>query len=116
MQETNNHVNENRLILVVEDEAVNRAMLGAILEKEYEVIYAEDGAEALQKLDENKAVLSLVILDLIMPNMPGMEVLQRIKANSEYQDIPVVVASGDQSQEIECLNAGASDFIQKPYP
>ena len=114
MQGKNDHINSSRLILVVEDEAVNRAILGAILEKDYEVIFAEDGAEALQKICENKAVLSLVILDLIMPNMSGLEALQRIKACPDYQDIPIIVASGDQSQEIECLNAGASDFIQKP--
>ena len=58
----------------------------------------------------------MIILDLIMPGMQGQEVLRRVRADSEYQDIPVIVASGDQSQEIECLNAGASDFIQKPYP
>ena len=116
MQNNTNGINDKRLILVVEDEAVNRALLGAILENDYEVIFAGDGTEALQKASENKAVLSLIILDLIMPGMQGQEVLRRIKADSEYQDIPVIVASGDQSQEIECLNAGASDFIQKPYP
>ena len=51
-----------------------------------------------------------------MPVMPGLEVLQRIKTAPDTQNLPVIVASGDQSQEIECLNAGASDFIQKPYP
>ena len=116
MQNNTNGINDKRLILVVEDEAVNRAILGSVLEKDYEVIYAGDGTEALQKASENKAILSLIILDLIMPGMQGQEVLRRIKADSEYQDIPVIVASGDQSQEIECLNAGASDFIQKPYP
>ena len=116
MQNNTNGINDKRLILVVEDEAVNRAILGSVLEKDYEVIYAGDGTEALQKASENKAILSLIILDLIMPGMQGQEVLRRFKADSEYQDIPVIVASGDQSQEIECLNAGASDFIQKPYP
>ena len=90
--------------------------MGSILEESYEVIFAEDGDEALVAIEQNKAALSLVILDLIMPNMPGQEVLRRVRANPEYQDIPVIVASGDQAQEIECLNAGASDFIQKPYP
>ena len=116
MQNNTNSINDKRLILVVEDEAVNRAILGSVLEKDYEVIYAGDGTEALQKASENKTVLSLIILDLIMPGMQGQEVLRRVRADSEYQDIPVIVASGDQSQEIECLNAGASDFIQKPYP
>ena len=105
-----------RLVLVVEDAEINRAIMGSILEESYEVIFAEDGDEALVAIEQNKAALSLVILDLIMPNMPGQEVLRRVRANPEYQDIPVIVASGDQAQEIECLNAGASDFIQKPYP
>ena len=105
-----------RLILVVEDEEINRIILGKILEKDYDVIFAEDGAEALKMTDENRHILSLVILDLIMPGMPGIEALRQIRASQEYQDIPVIVASGDQSQEIECLHAGASDFIQKPYP
>jgi len=116
MQYKNDHIDNRRLILVVEDEAVNRAILGAILEKDYKVLFAGDGEEALQRVDENKPLLSLVILDLIMPGLSGQEVLRQIKADPECQDIPVIVASGDQSQEIECLNAGASDFIQKPYP
>ena len=105
-----------RLILVVEDEAVNRAILGMILEKDYDIVFAENGEEALRIVEEKKALLSLVILDLIMPVMPGLEVLLRIKAEPDTRNLPVIVASGDQSQEIECLNAGASDFIQKPYP
>ena len=109
-------VDGRRLILVVDDEAINRAILGAILEENYDVIFAEDGEKALRAVEENKALLSLVILDLIMPVMPGKEALRRIKEEPAYQDIPVIVASGDQSQEIECLNMGASDFIQKPYP
>ena len=114
---TSFHANsDKRRLLVVEDEAVNRAILGEILERDYEVVYAGDGVEALQAVRDNRDLLSLVILDLIMPNMSGMEVLRRIRAQSAYQDIPVIVASGDQTQEIECLNSGASDFIQKPYP
>ena len=105
-----------RNLLVVEDEAVNREVLKAILETEYNVMLAEDGAEALRKLEAHKDSLSLILLDLIMPNMSGMEVLSRIRSVLDYQDIPIIVASGDQTREIACLNLGASDFIQKPYP
>ncbi len=105
-----------RLILVVEDEEINRAILGTILEKDYEVLFAENGEEALRVVEEKKTLLSLVLLDLIMPVMPGMEVLRRLKAAPDTRQIPVIAASGDQSQEIECLDAGAGDFIQKPYP
>lgn len=105
-----------RLILVVDDEDINRDLLGNILENDYDLLFAADGEEALRLLQENRNTLSLVILDLIMPKLTGQEVLQQIRASEEYQDIPVIVASGDDTQEIECLNAGASDFISKPYP
>lgn len=70
----------------------------------------------METLRVQKEFISLVILDLLMPNMPGTEVLRLIRGSDEYQDIPVIVASANLSQEIECLNNGASDFIQKPYP
>ena len=91
-----------RLILVVEDEEINRDILGMILEKDYAIIFAENGEEALRVVEEKKELLSLVILDLIMPVIPGLEVLRRIKAAPDTRDLPVIVASGDQSQEIEC--------------
>lgn len=113
---TNERELDRRTILVVEDEAVNRGILEAILETDYKVILAEDGAQALLRLREHKDSLSLVLLDLIMPNLSGLEVLSRIRSVPDYRDIPIIVASGDQSKEIECLSLGASDFIQKPYP
>ncbi|MBR6231246.1 MAG: EAL domain-containing protein, partial [Lachnospiraceae bacterium] len=105
-----------RLILVVDDEEINRALLGVVLENDYNVIFAENGEQALRAVEENKEILSLVILDLLMPVMTGSEVLRRIREEAEYQDIPVIVASGEQSREIECLDIGANDFIRKPYP
>ena len=107
---------EKKKIIVIEDEEINRAILGQILGDDYDVLFAENGSSGLNILRDNKDLISLVITDLIMPGLSGLEVLSRIKANDEYQNIPVIVASGDQAQEIECLNRGASDFIQKPYP
>ena len=109
-------LNDKRRVLVVDDEPVNRELLGMILKDSYDVVFAKDGAEALETLREQRDLISLVLLDLLMPNIPGMEVLHRIRIADEYQDIPVIVASADLSQEIQCLNIGASDFIQKPYP
>ena len=109
-------IDDRRRILVVEDEEINRSILEMILKMDYQVLIAEDGESALGIIEENTKTLSLVLLDLILPGMSGMEVLRRIRSMPQYQDIPVIVASGDQSQEIECLDAGASDFIQKPYP
>ena len=86
-QATFHSANGRRLVLIVEDEAVNREILGTILGNDFDVIFAEDGEEALCSIQENKELLSLIVLDLIMPNMPGQEVLRRIKENPEYQTL-----------------------------
>ena len=71
--------NGKRQILIVDDEQVNRELLGAILSDEYEIIYAENGQEAVSRMKEYSQTLSLVLLDLIMPVMDGMEVLRTIR-------------------------------------
>ena len=105
-----------RHILIVDDEAINRQMLGMIIEQEYKVSYAENGREALEIIEENKDVLSLVLLDLMMPEMSGEEVLHQMKENTSTKDIPVIVVTTDQEAEVRSLSQGASDFISKPYP
>ena len=105
-----------RRVLIVDDEAINRMMLASMLEDDYELLFAEDGEHAMRQVWAHRETISLVLLDLIMPNMPGQEVLNLMKAAPELRDIPVIVVTADFSQEIVCLDAGASDFIQKPYP
>ncbi len=108
--------NGKRLVLVADDEMINRQILGGILSQDYEVIFAEDGRETLDKVRENSDILSLVLLDLRMPEISGMEVLKTMKEDPETQTIPVIVITSDQESEIESLSEGASDFIPKPYP
>ena len=108
--------NGKRQIMIADDEMINREILRAILESDYEVIFAEDGAQALQKTWDNRDTLSLVLLDLMMPAVPGMEVLRKMKENPETAHIPVIVMTSDQTAEVECLGLGAIDFISKPYP
>ena len=108
--------NGKRTILVADDEQINRAILGAILENDFEVLYAEDGKEALDILEENREIISVVLLDLMMPVMSGMDLLRHLKEEPELQRIPVIVLTSDQTAEIECLSLGAIDFISKPYP
>ncbi len=105
-----------RRIVVADDEAVNRELLGMVLEQDYEVLHACDGTEALQIIRENKDSVSLVLLDLMMPGMSGQDVLRSLKGSSDTRKIPVIVVTADQSAEIECLEIGAIDFIPKPYP
>lgn len=108
--------NGKRLILVVDDEAINREMLGAILEENYELIFAGDGEEALRQCREHRDMLSLVLLDLMMPRMSGIEVLKIMNEDPELRPIPVIVMTADQDAEVESLTLGAIDFIPKPYP
>ena len=108
--------NGKRLVLVVDDEPINREMLGMVLSADYELLYAEDGEQALALIRENRDTLSLVLLDLMMPGLSGREVLRRIKADPDIARIPVIVLTADQDAEIESLGLGATDFIPKPYP
>ena len=108
--------NEKRLILVADDEQINLELLGFILQDYYEIIYANDGEEAMRLIKENANLLSLVLMDLMMPKIHGLDVLKWMKAESELQHIPVIVFTSDQSAEVESLKLGAIDFIPKPYP
>ena len=105
-----------RRVLIVDDDAVNREILGNILEKNYEVLFAANGADALELIRKHQETLSLILLDLIMPVMDGIEVLKRVKEDVDLAHIPVIVLTSDQESEVECLSLGAIDFIPKPYP
>ena len=104
-----------RTILVVDDEAINREILGNILQAEYKVIYAENGKEALEKIHSESNAISLVLLDLLMPVMDGNEVLKEMNEEGIITDIPVIVLTSEKSSEIESLKLGAADFLTKPY-
>lgn len=108
--------NGKRLILVVDDELINRELMRAVLEDEYELIFADNGQRALELINENKDTLSLILLDLMMPVLSGTEVLRRVKVDSDLRPIPIIVLTADQAAEIESLSLGAADFIPKPYP
>lgn len=105
-----------RHILIAEDEPINQELLGMILENDYDILYADNGAEAMNQMREHKDELALLMLDLNMPIMNGIDVLKTIKEEPELASIPVIVLTADQEAEYECLNLGAMDFIPKPYP
>ena len=108
--------NRKRLVLIVEDEYVNRELLKAYLENSYELIFAETGGAALDIIRGRSETLSLVLLDLILPDINGLEILRRIKQDADLTRIPIIVLTSDVESEVESLNTGASDFISKPYP
>ncbi|MBO7674993.1 MAG: EAL domain-containing protein, partial [Atopobiaceae bacterium] len=96
---------------------INREMLCAILEDDFEVIEAENGLVGLQKLEEHYEDLSLVLLDVMMPVCDGLEFLRRKGQDHRFDSVPVIVttASVGRDDEIKCLELGANDFVAKPY-
>ncbi|MCI7767105.1 MAG: EAL domain-containing protein [Oscillospiraceae bacterium] len=104
-------------ILIVEDNEINREMLGAILSDDYSILEAENGQVALDILESNKENIALILLDVIMPVMDGYTFLDIIKKDSVLSLIPVIVTTQSDSEvsEIAALEHGATDFVSKPY-
>ena len=109
-------VDGKRHILVADDEMINRELLENILCGEYDVIMAEDGEMAYDLIREKRNTLSLILLDLMMPKLNGLDLLSRLKEDPDLKGIPVIVLTSDQASEVESLMRGAADFIPKPYP
>ncbi|MBE6028290.1 MAG: EAL domain-containing protein [Clostridiales bacterium] len=107
---------ERQLILIVEDEFVSREILKMSIEREYDVLLAENGKQALEHIDASGDQLSLILLDLNLPDMHGVDILNMINEKEEIHRIPVIVLTADKEAEVECLDIGAADFIPKPYP
>ena len=108
--------NGKRLILIADDEFINREILRETLQEEYELVFAENGEQTLTEMRANRDALSLVLLDIMMPVLNGTEVLKVAKADSDIGQIPIIVITSDQEAEVESLTLGAIDFIPKPYP
>ena len=108
--------NKKLMVLVVDDELINREILGQILSEEYHVIFAEDGKKGLAAIRDHRSDLALILLDLVMPGIHGLDLLKLIKSNKEMKHIPVIVLTSDHKSEVPSLQLGASDFIPKPYP
>jgi two-component system cell cycle response regulator DivK len=103
-----------KTVLVVEDVALNRDLLEQILEEEYNVVFAADGAEGLTKAAECRP--DLILMDLSLPVVDGWQATQRLKADPELAGIPViaVTAHAMAGQEEKARAAGADDFLTKP--
>ena len=99
---------EKRRILLVEDEFINQQLLQMILQDTYEVIPAETGARAQEILHSQFETLSLILLDLNLPDLHGLDVLREVKADVRFARIPVIVMTADSNAEVECLALAAS--------
>ncbi|MEG0755560.1 MAG: response regulator, partial [Oscillospiraceae bacterium] len=90
-----------RTILVVDDSAINRAILTRILTPKYAVLEAEEGRQALDLLKEYRGEIVAVMLDLAMPVMDGYTTLEMMKKNSRYDNLPIVVTTGSGNRDSE---------------
>lgn len=106
-----------KVILVVEDNEINRMLLVTLLSEEYRVLEAGNGQEALAVLQSNTEEIALILLDITMPVMDGYTFLSIIKADPAFSAIPVIVTTQSDSEEdeVSALSHGATDFVAKPY-
>ena len=104
-------------LLVVDDSEMNREILKEILGKEYRILEACDGEEALKMLEQHGTEISLVLLDIIMPKMDGFEVLAYMNRDKWIEDIPVIMISSEESESYirRAYELGASDYISRPF-
>ena len=104
-------------ILIVDDMEMNRKLLVNMLQDSYEILEAGNGIEALESMRSVNGELSAILLDIMMPQMDGYEVLRRMQVDEMLSGIPVIVTTGNTEigAEIEALNIGAIEYITKPY-
>jgi len=103
-------------VLVVDDDFINRKLLQTLLKKNpsvTEVIEAENGSDALDKLKKEVDV-NLILLDIMMPIVDGIEFLKIFRSDMSNAHIPVIVLSTDDTRKTEVFDNGANDFLRKP--
>ena len=104
-------------ILIADDSEMNRELLAAILEEEYEIIQVNDGVQAVDCLQRHAEEISLLLLDIVMPHMDGFEVLSYMNKEHWIDSIPVVIISSENSPIYikRGYDLGVTDFIGKPF-
>ncbi len=106
-------------VLIVDDSAAIRKILQRVLHQAEvplgNVYEAGDGQEALDSLQAQK--VGLILCDINMPNMDGMELLRQVKANGQFSDIPIVMITteGSKAKVMEAVELGAASYVRKPF-
>ena len=110
-------ITEKRKVLFVEDNEIQRFIIEDMLKDDYDVYQAKSGVEALKYLFNNEFVPSLVLLDIMMPDMDGWEIFHRIRGISLLKNVPIafITALAEPSDEERAYEIGAVDFIRKPF-
>lgn len=108
---------EKPVILLVDDSLMNRMMLASILGEDYRILEAGNGKQCLELLREKAGQIALVLLDINMPVMDGFDVLRTMNTNHTIEDVPVIMISSDDSEEVirKAYELGASDYVNRPF-
>lgn len=108
---------ETKTILIVDDALTNRVLLKRYLEDDYNIIEAENGQRAIDIIDEQQLNISLILLDLIMPEKSGFDVLEFMSDYGFISEIPVIIVTveANYENEMKAFEYGVSDFITKPF-
>ncbi|MDB5009612.1 MAG: mprA 5 [Mucilaginibacter sp.] len=103
-------------ILVVEDDMYMQAILNEFLNSTYEIEICANGMDALSFM-QNGNVPDLIIADLNTPKLSGLALIEQVKLSDFFSTVPMIILSGEESSEkrIQCLDAGADDFVVKPF-
>ena len=104
------------VILAVDDDMINLKLLRSMLMKNdnvKEVIEAKNGADAIGQI-KSRSDISLILLDIIMPVMNGMEVLKVVRSDENIEQMPIIVLTTDETKRSEALELGANGFLMKP--
>ena len=107
---------ENLIVLAVDDDMINLKLLKSMLMKSgkvQEVIEAKNGSAAVDML-KSRNDIDLVLLDIIMPIMNGIEVLKVVRADDNLRQVPIIVLTTDETKKGEALEYGANSFLMKP--
>ena len=104
-----------QIILIVDDDRLNLMYAQKVLGPHYRIAAANSAMAAFRYLETHRP--DLILLDLNMPEMDGIEAIERLKQTEEYRSIPVIFLTADRSAETEarCFQAGAVDFLGKPF-
>ena len=110
------HTRKQR-ILIADDSEMNRSILADMLGEEYEILEAENGLEAVSTIQKHHMEIDLLLLDIVMPEMDGFEVLTVMNRNNWIEDIPVIMISAETAPaHIErAYKLGVTDFITRPF-
>lgn len=108
---------DKQKILIADDSEINRSILADMIGEEYEILEAENGTKALEIIAKNSQTISLILLDIVMPEMDGFGVLSAMNENHYIESIPVIMISAESSPELieKAYNLGVTDFINRPF-